>query len=213
MNCVKAASGAAAANWRRHHLKDNSYRHDFRVQRHIHLPLSLVYRFEGKVRRATWSAQMMLVVFATLSLALLAGYSGPRWLAMLSMLVCLALSIGLFLFEIYSPEYGFRMPWLQVQFDAVPHGWSREANHEYGDRAPPGRDAQRSFSSGDDAGHRRDPDNGDGPAILRRRNPLPAVPAATRGDVRRLASASFCISATAIPRGTTASACCSRCFC
>ena len=68
---------------------------------------------------------MMLVVFATLSFALLAGYYGPRWLAMLSMLLCLALSIGLFLFEIYSPEYGFRMPWLQVQFDAVPHGWSR----------------------------------------------------------------------------------------
>jgi hypothetical protein len=26
----------------------------------------------------------------------------------------LALSIGQFLYEIYSPEYGFRMPWLQV---------------------------------------------------------------------------------------------------
>jgi hypothetical protein len=68
---------------------------------------------------------MMLAVFATMSLALLAGYGGPRWLAIWSMLACLALSIGLFLFEIYSQEYGFRMPWLQVQLDAVPHVWLR----------------------------------------------------------------------------------------
>jgi hypothetical protein len=68
---------------------------------------------------------MMLAVFATMSVALLAAYYGPRWGAILSMLVCLALSVGLFLFEIYSPEYGFRMPWLQVQLDLVPHGWSR----------------------------------------------------------------------------------------
>ncbi len=68
---------------------------------------------------------MMLVVFATLSLALLAAYCGPRWLAVAAMLACLALSIGLFLFEIYSPEYGFRMPWLQVELDAVPQVWSR----------------------------------------------------------------------------------------
>jgi hypothetical protein len=37
------------------------------------------------------------------------------------MLVCLALSIGLFLFEIYSPDYGFHMPWLQVLLDPPPH--------------------------------------------------------------------------------------------
>jgi len=72
---------------------------------------------------------MMLAVFATLSTALLAAYRGPRWLAVLSMLACLALSTGLFLFEIYSPEYGFRMPWLQGQLDIAPqvlaHGrWS-----------------------------------------------------------------------------------------
>jgi hypothetical protein len=68
---------------------------------------------------------MMLAVFATMSLALLAGQCGPRWFAILSLLVCLALSIGLFLFEIYSPEYGFRMPWLQVQLDEFPHVWLR----------------------------------------------------------------------------------------
>jgi hypothetical protein len=68
---------------------------------------------------------MMVVVFATMSVALLAGFYGPRWFAILSFLVCLALSIGLFLFEVYSPEYGFRMPWLQVQLDVFPHVWSR----------------------------------------------------------------------------------------
>ena len=64
---------------------------------------------------------MMLAVFATLSLALLAEYCGPRWFAVLSIVICLGLSVGLFLFEIYSPEYGFHMPWLQVQLDAIPH--------------------------------------------------------------------------------------------
>jgi hypothetical protein len=57
---------------------------------------------------------MMTAIFATLLLAFLAAYAGPRWLALSIALICLGLSIGLFLFEIYSPEYGFRMPWLQV---------------------------------------------------------------------------------------------------
>jgi hypothetical protein len=63
---------------------------------------------------------MMLAVFTTLSMALLTQYFGPRWLAVSALLLCLTLSIGLFLFEIYSPEFGFNMPWLQVQLDAVP---------------------------------------------------------------------------------------------
>lgn len=63
---------------------------------------------------------MITVIFATLLLAFLFGHSGPRWLAMSFVLACLALSIGLFLFEIYSPEYGFRMPWLQVRLDSLP---------------------------------------------------------------------------------------------
>ena len=57
---------------------------------------------------------MMTAIFATLLLALIAGRYGPRWLALAAMLVCLALSTGLFLYEIYSPDYGFRMPWLRV---------------------------------------------------------------------------------------------------
>jgi hypothetical protein len=68
---------------------------------------------------------MMLAVFATLSLALLAAYCGARRLAATAMLACLALSIGLFLFEIYSPQYGFHMPWLQVRIDDLMHATSR----------------------------------------------------------------------------------------
>ncbi|MBI3699621.1 MAG: hypothetical protein HY242_04155 [Afipia sp.] len=58
---------------------------------------------------------MMTAIFATLLLAFLFGFTGPRWLAISFVLVCLGLSVGLFLYEIYSPDYGFRMPWLQVR--------------------------------------------------------------------------------------------------
>jgi hypothetical protein len=58
---------------------------------------------------------MMTAIFATLMLAFVFCTTGPRWLAISLGIVCLGLSIGLFLFEIYSSEYGFRMPWLQVQ--------------------------------------------------------------------------------------------------
>jgi hypothetical protein len=57
---------------------------------------------------------MMAAVFATMLGALAASRFGPVWLAILSLIACLGLSVGLFLFEIYSPEYGFRMPWIQT---------------------------------------------------------------------------------------------------
>jgi hypothetical protein len=60
---------------------------------------------------------MMVAIFATMTLALIAARTAPRWLAVLSLMVCLALTVGLFLYEIYNPDYGFRMPWLQVQFE------------------------------------------------------------------------------------------------
>ncbi len=33
--------------------------------------------------------------------------------------VALVLAVKLFLWEIYSPEYGFRMPWLQTELPAA----------------------------------------------------------------------------------------------
>jgi hypothetical protein len=62
---------------------------------------------------------MMVAVFATMVLALLAGRYGPAGFAALALASCLALSIWLFLFEIYSPDYGFRMPWLQSTLDGA----------------------------------------------------------------------------------------------
>ena len=57
---------------------------------------------------------MMAAIFATLLLALLLDRSGRRRLAIAALTVCLALAVWLFLFEIYSPDYGFRMPWLRT---------------------------------------------------------------------------------------------------
>ena len=66
---------------------------------------------------------MMAAVFATLTLALVVGwFSSPRVAIGLAVL-CLLLAIKLFLFEIYSPETGFRMPWIQTELvRGVPAG-------------------------------------------------------------------------------------------
>ena len=55
----------------------------------------------------------MLLVFAAMSLALSAVLYGRYRFAAVCAIVCLALSTGLFLFEIHSAQDGFRMPWLQ----------------------------------------------------------------------------------------------------
>jgi hypothetical protein len=57
---------------------------------------------------------MMALIFVSLTLALLLSFAGRSRLAVAAILCCLALSIGEFLWEVYSPEYGFRMPWIQV---------------------------------------------------------------------------------------------------
>jgi hypothetical protein len=63
---------------------------------------------------------MMALIFAALSLALVAACAGRGRLATVSILSCLLLSIGEFLWEVYSPEYGFRMPWIQVHATDTP---------------------------------------------------------------------------------------------
>ncbi len=63
---------------------------------------------------------MMVTVFATMSLALICAWIGRRSLAVVLFVVCLALTVGLFLFEIYSAEYGFRMPWIQTDLRNTP---------------------------------------------------------------------------------------------
>lgn len=56
---------------------------------------------------------MMVQVFATATVALALAYLGWPRLAAASAALCFVLAVWLFLFEIYSPETGFRMPWLQ----------------------------------------------------------------------------------------------------
>jgi hypothetical protein len=57
---------------------------------------------------------MMAAVFASLLLAFILDFAGLHRAAVSCLLLCLALSVGLFLWEVYSPDYGFRMPWLQL---------------------------------------------------------------------------------------------------
>ena len=57
---------------------------------------------------------MMVAVFTSMVLALVAARWGPRWLALTALFVCLALSTAEFLYEIDSPADGFRLPWLQA---------------------------------------------------------------------------------------------------
>ncbi len=57
---------------------------------------------------------MMVAIFTSMVIALVVARWGPRWLAVAALLVCLALSTGLFVYEIDSPVDGFRLPWLQA---------------------------------------------------------------------------------------------------
>ena len=57
---------------------------------------------------------MMVAIFTSMAVALVAARWGSRRLAVAALLACLALSLGLFLYEIDSPVDGFRLPWLQA---------------------------------------------------------------------------------------------------
>ena len=70
---------------------------------------------------------MMAAVFAAMFLALILGWLGRRTLAIASLAACLVLSVWLFLFEIYSPETGFRMPWIKTEFQNTPFASLRDA--------------------------------------------------------------------------------------
>lgn len=62
---------------------------------------------------------MMVAVFTAMVLAFICGWLGRDRLAVFFFAACLVLAAGLFLFEIYSPEYGFRMPWIQTDFEST----------------------------------------------------------------------------------------------
>lgn len=64
---------------------------------------------------------MMAGVFAALLVAFVLDARGSRRFAGVCLGVSLILAIWLFLWEIYSPDYGFRMPWLQVEIYPLLH--------------------------------------------------------------------------------------------
>jgi hypothetical protein len=68
---------------------------------------------------------MMVAIFAALLAAMVLALRGRQSAALAAITLCLILAIALFLYEIYSPQYGFRMPWLQTQL-APAVGVSRE---------------------------------------------------------------------------------------
>ncbi|CAN5711374.1 hypothetical protein BH11PSE3_BH11PSE3_26100 [soil metagenome] len=57
---------------------------------------------------------MMALLFAALLAAFVLNFLGRERAAVTCLLLCFALCVGLFLWEIYSPVDGLRMPWLQV---------------------------------------------------------------------------------------------------
>ena len=68
----------------------------------------------AKLRVGGARKPMMAAIFATALLAFAASWRGHQRFASLCFLLGIALAVGLFLYEIYSPQYGFRMPWLQT---------------------------------------------------------------------------------------------------
>jgi hypothetical protein len=58
---------------------------------------------------------MMFAIFAILLVAFILDHAGWQRSAVACLLVSLSLCIYLFMSEIYSPDYGFRMPWLEVE--------------------------------------------------------------------------------------------------
>ena len=63
---------------------------------------------------------MMTAIFATLLASLVLGWFVNRCAAIACLGACLVMTVWLFLYEVYSPDYGFAMPWLQVEIQPAP---------------------------------------------------------------------------------------------
>ena len=57
---------------------------------------------------------MMFAIFAILTIAFLLDFLGWRWPRRRLPCGLAGLTVYLFAWEIYSPDYGFRMPWLEL---------------------------------------------------------------------------------------------------
>jgi hypothetical protein len=63
---------------------------------------------------------MMFAIFALLTIAFFLDFLDRRRCAVICLAASLGLTLCLFAWEIYSPDYGFRMPWLQVELEQRP---------------------------------------------------------------------------------------------
>lgn len=57
---------------------------------------------------------MMAILFAIFTAALAVGLFGARKLAIALISLAFIGATVLFLWEVYSPQYGFRMPWIDT---------------------------------------------------------------------------------------------------
>ena len=62
---------------------------------------------------------MMAAIYAILLIAFVLDLLGRGRLAACCLFLSFIICVWLFLWEIYSPEYGFRMPWLQVELGPI----------------------------------------------------------------------------------------------
>lgn len=62
---------------------------------------------------------MMFATFAGVLIAFILDHMGRRGAALACLAASLGLCLCLFMWEIYSPDYGFKMPWLQVEMKQV----------------------------------------------------------------------------------------------
>jgi hypothetical protein len=59
--------------------------------------------------------RMMVLVFAALLAAFVCGWLHKTAAAIGLLALAFVLAAALFLWEVYSPRYGFAMPWIQVE--------------------------------------------------------------------------------------------------
>ncbi len=57
---------------------------------------------------------MMILIYSCMFLAMLSGWFHKEKISLLFFVVSLILATGWFMFHVYSPEYGFRVPWIRT---------------------------------------------------------------------------------------------------
>lgn len=65
---------------------------------------------------------MMVAIFLAMFVALALAFLGHAVLARIAAGVAFVLAVHLFLWEIWSPATGFRMPWIDTRIDAAAEG-------------------------------------------------------------------------------------------